>query len=158
MDEALSRIQLVNTAHIVRKRSADSNSSSTKRRCFDHSHDLERSTFKSMNAIFQSPDPTEVGENGDVISEKCDMMEDVQNDSLVDIFAQVAIDKEYDHIVWNGDEVCRHYRALALNNDRDEEELSRDIGYVWRLLPLFVTTIRSSSEMIPEILQFKAYQ
>jgi hypothetical protein len=159
MDKAISRIESVNSAYIVRKRAADSSPPSTKRRRFDPPDDLESPTLRLMNAaVFQSSDSTEGRENGEVISENCDIMEDVQDDPLVDLFAQVAVGKEYDHIVWNGDEVYRRYSALALNNGRNGDELSWDIGYVWRLLPLFVITVRSSTEILPEILRLKAHQ
>lgn len=159
MDKAISRFESVNSAHIIRKRIADPGPSSTKRRRFDSPDDLETPTLKLMNAaLFQSSDPTEGRENGEVISENCDIMEDVQDDPLVDLFAQVAVGKEYDHIVWNGDEVYCGYSALALNNDRNGEELSWDIGCVWRLLPLFVIIVRSSAEMLTEILRLKAHQ
>jgi hypothetical protein len=160
MDEAtqIPQIESVNSGEIVRKRLADSSPPPTKRRRFDPPDSPESPSLRSTNVLFQSPGPTEDRENGDVISDQCDMMEDVQNDPLADLFSQVIVGKEYDHIAWNGDDVCRRYSALTPNNDRTEDELLWDIGYVRRLLPLFVVTIRPSSEMLPEMLLLKAHQ
>ena len=157
MDEAIqiSQIESINSGDMVRKRLADFSPPPTKRRRFGPP---KNPNFRSMNALFQSSGPPEDTENGDVISEGHDMMEDVHNDHLVDLLSQVMVGTEYDHIALNGDEVCRRYRVLALNNDRTEDELFRDIGCVRRLLPLFVVTIRPSSEMLPEILRLKAHQ
>ena len=159
MDETiqLSQIESANLGDTVRKRLADSSPSSTKRRRFHPPDVLKNPNFRSMN-LFQSSGPTEDSANGDVISEECDMMGDVQNDPFMDLLSQMIVGTEYDHIAWNDDVVCRRYSVLSLSNDRTEDELLWDIGYVRRLLPLFVVTIRPSNEMLPEILRLKAHQ
>jgi hypothetical protein len=159
MDKAIqiSQNESPNLGHTVRKRLADSSPSPTKRRRFHPPDGLKNPSFRSMD-LFQSCGPTKDRENGDVVSEQCDMMEDVQNDPLVDLLSQMIVGTEYDYIAWNGDEACRRYSILAPNIDKTEDELLLDIGHVRRLLPLFVVTVRPSSEMLPEILRLKAHQ
>ena len=85
-------------------------------------------------------------------------MEDVREDPLVDLLTQMRVDKEFDHVLWKYDEVCRRYRDHSRQFYESEDRFQADIRLVGRLLPLFVLTSRTSSEMLPEILRLKQHE
>ena len=82
------------------------------------------------------------------------MMEDMQN-FLVDLVAQLTVDKESDHVVWNDELVFQRYEGLSLDSCRRKDQLQWDVGQAGRLLPLFVVTPRISSKMLPDIFRLK---
>ena len=127
----------------------------SKCRCISNPDHLESSRPRPTNASFQSCEPTKGGENDTIVSEECDMMEDMQGDTLVDMVAQLRVDKESDHVVWNDEVVLQQYQTLSLNSSRNKDLLQWDVRQAGRLLPLFVVTPRISSEMLPEILRLK---
>ena len=56
------------------------------------------------------------------------MMEDMQGDTLVDMVAQLRVDKESDHVVWNDEVVLQQYQTLSLNSSRNNLQGSVAMG------------------------------
>ena len=141
-----------------RKRQKSTNSLPTKRRRLNISYHPKSPIPRHTTASFQSPESTKQRENSNIISEDCDIMGDVQEDSLVDVFTQMRVDKEFDHVMWKYDEVCQLYQDLPRDFYGSEDQFQADIRLVGRILPLFVLTSRTSSVMLPEILRLKQHE